>query len=111
MRYSQLGGLNHLIAKNEEVEIERSLAPAHGSLSAESSLDRPKFTEKRTGLERWLGRGHGVEERALACRTPHRWCFMIRAYFPKVHARYLAKCGDRTIQVGLAVAQVGSQTK
>jgi hypothetical protein len=111
MRHNQLGGLDHLLAKNEEVEIERPLAPAHGSLSAESSLDRPKLTEKRTGLDRWLGRGHGVEERALACWTPHRWCFMIGAYFPKVHAWHLPKGGDRTIQVRLAVAQVGSQTK
>ena len=110
MRHDQLGGLDHLIAEYQEVEVERPLAPAHGSLSAESSLDRPQHTEKRMGLERRLGRGHGVEERALACRTSHRRRFMIGAYFPKVHARHLPQRGDRTIQVRLAVAQVGSQT-
>jgi len=111
MRHDQLGGLDHFVTENEEVQVERPLTPTHGSLSAESRLDRPKHAEKGVGLERGLGSGHGVEESALACWASHRCGFVIGTYIPKVDAWLLLKRGDRSIKVRRAVTQVGAQTK
>src|SRR3954447_21656937 len=73
------GGMDHTVTEQQEIEVERPLAPVDRADPARSILDALEAEEQIGWIQGGLDGSGCVEEGPLSARTAHRRGFVIRA--------------------------------
>ena len=98
-----------LIIEEQQVEVERSLAPTYGPGPAESLFDLLENVQQAERVKSRLQHGCGVQERALTGRSADRFRLMERADVPDDDPARAPQGRDGSLERALAVAQVAAQ--